>query len=75
MIRSSNSGISAIIDGYGRIQAGLDFGTVGVVDGTMPPRTAPIWHILLPSLNFGLLESLLILLVFFSRMSFIFRRN
>jgi apolipoprotein N-acyltransferase len=75
VIRNSNSGISAIIDGYGRIQAGLDFGAVGVVDGTMPPKTAPMWHNLSPLLNFGLLESLLILFAFFSRMSFIFRRN
>jgi apolipoprotein N-acyltransferase len=75
VIRNSNSGISAIIDGYGRIQAGLDFGTVGVIDGAMPPKTVPIRYILSPSLNFGLLESTLILLAFFSRMSFIFRRN
>ncbi|MDB5552224.1 MAG: Apolipoprotein N-acyltransferase [Rhizobium sp.] len=75
VIRNSNSGISAIIDGYGRVQAGLDFGTVGFIDSTLPPKTVPIWHNLSPLLNFGLLEGLLILLVFFSRMSFIFSRN
>jgi len=75
VIRNSNSGISAIIDGYGRVQAGLDFGTVDFIDGALPPRTVPIWHMWSPSLNFGLLESILILFAFFSRMSFIFRRN
>ena len=75
VIRNSNSGISAIIDGYGRVQAGLDFGTVGSIDGALPPRIMPIWHNLSPLRNFGLLESILILLAFFSRMSFIFRRN
>ena len=75
VIRNSNSGISAIIDGHGRVLAGLDFGAVGVVDGALPPRTVPFWYNLSSSLNFGLLTGLLILLVFLSRMSFIFRRN
>lgn len=75
VIRNSNSGISAVIDPYGRVQTGLDFGMVGIVDSAIPLKTVPFRHAELRTLNFGLLTSLLILLAFFSRMSFIFRRN
>ena len=34
LIRNSNSGISAVIDGYGRIIEGLDYGTVGFMDAS-----------------------------------------
>lgn len=42
VIRSANTGISGIIDGYGRVMVSLDLGTRGVVDGFLPtalPRT------------------------------------
>ena len=75
VIRNSNSGISAMIDPYGRVVKGLDFGAVGIVDSAIPLKTAPFRHAGLRSLNFGLLTALLILFAFFSRMSFIFHRN
>ncbi len=37
VIRAANSGVSAIIDSYGRIQASLELGSSGVVDGVVPP--------------------------------------
>ena len=36
MVRAANNGISAIIDGYGRIVNSLDLGEAGVVDGPLP---------------------------------------
>jgi apolipoprotein N-acyltransferase len=37
VIRAANSGISAIIDAYGRVQKSLPLERVGVVDGFLPP--------------------------------------
>jgi apolipoprotein N-acyltransferase len=40
LIRAANSGISAIIDPYGRILASLPLGVEGVLDGALPRPTA-----------------------------------
>lgn len=75
VIRSSNSGVSAVIDGYGRVLAGLDFGAVGVIDSAIPPKI----DLPVPSptraLYFWLLELGLILIPIFTRLSFSFTRN
>jgi apolipoprotein N-acyltransferase len=36
LVRAANSGISAIVDSYGRIQSSLGVGEAGVVDGELP---------------------------------------
>jgi apolipoprotein N-acyltransferase len=36
IVRAANSGISAIIDSYGRVRASLDLGLRGVLDGSLP---------------------------------------
>lgn len=41
LARAANTGISAIIDSYGRIEASLDLGSEGVLDGTLPAALAP----------------------------------
>jgi apolipoprotein N-acyltransferase len=41
MVRAANTGISAIIDAYGRIKASLPLGTEGVLDGTLPASLQP----------------------------------
>ena len=41
LIRAANTGISAIVDPYGRFTARLPLGTVGVLDGSLPARIAP----------------------------------
>lgn len=75
IVRSSNSGISAIIDGYGRVLDGLDFGAVGVIDGIIPSRTEVPLPKFLRDLYFWLLELCLILGPLFTRLSFVFTRN
>lgn len=75
VIRNSNSGVSAIIDGYGRIRAGLDFGAVGVIDGALPPRIPLPIPARSRDIYFWLVELSLILAPIFTRLSFSFRRN
>jgi apolipoprotein N-acyltransferase len=41
MVRGGNTGISAIIDPYGRVEAKLGLGEAGVVDGFLPKLIAP----------------------------------
>lgn len=44
IIRAANNGISAIIDGKGRIFSRIELNAVGVIDGTLPmPLAAPIY--------------------------------
>jgi len=41
LARAANTGISAIIDSYGRIETSLDLGSEGILDGTLPAPLAP----------------------------------
>ena len=41
MIRVANTGISAIIDAYGRILQSLPLGEEGLIDGRLPREAAP----------------------------------
>ncbi|MGE0007257.1 MAG: apolipoprotein N-acyltransferase [Parvibaculaceae bacterium] len=41
LARAANTGISAIIDAYGRTTASLPLGTQGVLDGTLPASLPP----------------------------------
>ncbi len=36
LVRSANTGISAIVDAYGRVTARLDLGRRGIIDGVLP---------------------------------------
>jgi apolipoprotein N-acyltransferase len=40
LIRAANTGISAIIDPYGRVLARLPLGAEGVLDGSLPQNIA-----------------------------------
>jgi apolipoprotein N-acyltransferase len=48
MIRAANTGVSAVIDAYGRILASLDMEREGVIDHPLPPARAETlyarWH-------------------------------
>ena len=41
LVRAANSGISAVVDGYGRVVASLPLGATGVVDAGLPRALAP----------------------------------
>jgi apolipoprotein N-acyltransferase len=44
LIRAANTGISAIVDPYGRVLAELPLGAEGVLDGGLPQRIeAPVF--------------------------------
>jgi apolipoprotein N-acyltransferase len=75
VLRNSNSGISAIIDGYGQVKQGLDFDAVGVIDGKIPPKVTVAFSSENRTRNFWLLELALLLAPLFTRVSFIFGRN
>lgn len=41
LLRAANTGISGIVDGYGRVQGQLGLGMRGVLDGDLPAALAP----------------------------------
>ncbi len=41
LVRDANSGISAIVDAYGRVRQSLGLGLAGIVDGSLPPALPP----------------------------------
>jgi apolipoprotein N-acyltransferase len=48
MIRAANTGVSAVIDAYGRVLVSLDMEQQGIIDHTLPPSRAATpyaqWH-------------------------------
>ena len=40
MIRAANTGVSAVIDAYGRVLASLDMQQEGIIDHRLPPPRA-----------------------------------
>jgi apolipoprotein N-acyltransferase len=75
VIRNSNSGISAVIDAHGNVLSGLDFQVKGFIDTILPSRETPLTSPATKRVNFGLLELIIFLIVFLTRVSFILRRN
>lgn len=41
LVRAANTGISAIVDSYGRLRGSLALGTAGVLDGALPAALPP----------------------------------
>ena len=59
LVRDANSGISAVIDGFGREIAVAPLGAEGVLDAELPVQLAPTWQS-----RFGSVSAMLIGLVF-----------
>jgi apolipoprotein N-acyltransferase len=56
--RAANSGISAVIDSYGRVRARLDLGLRGVLDNDLPVALPPT-----PYARYGNIVMLALLLI------------
>jgi apolipoprotein N-acyltransferase len=54
LLRAANSGISAIVDPYGRVISSLGLGKEGVLDGRLPQRLAPPLYATFPFLSWFL---------------------
>jgi apolipoprotein N-acyltransferase len=59
LVRAANSGVSAVIDGYGRILVSAPLGAEGVLDSALPKALAPTWQY-----RWGSLTALAIALAF-----------
>ncbi len=75
LVRAANSGISAIVDPYGRVRARLDVGERGVLDGALPASLPPTVYA-----RFGdILPAILLLLVasiaIATRIPLVFQKN
>ena len=44
LVRAANSGISAIVDSYGRVERSLGVGAAGLVDGDLPASLPPTFY-------------------------------
>ena len=75
MVRVANSGISALVDPFGRVAKGLNFGVVGAFDVDLPPRVAPLIPPSEQMRNGLILQFIALAVALFSRMSFVFREN
>ena len=63
VIRSANSGISAVVDPYGRVLGSLPLGERGVLDSTLPRRLAPTLYSRLGDILLVVIAGLAIALV------------
>ena len=75
LVRSANSGISAVVDPLGRIVAGAALDARGAVDSTFGVSNVSIWNNADRNLNFWLVILAVALAAGVSRVGFIFRIN
>ena len=70
MVRAANTGISGIIDPYGRVKASLSLGTSGIIDAKLPVAAPQTIHS-----RFGKMLFLLMLFLFLGWNQLIRRRT
>ncbi|MGQ0677314.1 MAG: apolipoprotein N-acyltransferase, partial [Rhodospirillales bacterium] len=70
LVRSANTGVSGIVDAYGRVTARLDLGRTGVIDAKLPRAIdAPLYGRWGDWAAFGFLAAAALLCVMLARMS------
>ena len=69
IVRTANTGISAVIDSMGRIVARLDLGVEGVLDSGLPAASDPTPYVRFRDIPVAILVVLTLLLVFRRRMA------
>jgi len=65
--RSANTGVSALIDPYGRVLHSLALNTQGVIDATLPAALAPTFYARLGDISFAFMVLLAGLLFFWRK--------
>jgi apolipoprotein N-acyltransferase len=75
VIRAANTGISAIIDPLGGIEAGLDYGQKGIIDATLSSKAGDVLSSDARKTNFWLLFITMLIVALFSRYGLVSRKN
>jgi apolipoprotein N-acyltransferase len=75
LIRSANTGISALVDPFGRLTKALAYDQKGVIDSTIGGAAVPHWHNNSRENYFWLLMAAMVLIASVSRAGFKFRTN
>jgi apolipoprotein N-acyltransferase len=75
LVRAANSGISAIVDPYGRVRASLGLGASGIVDGVLPAPLGPTIQASLGDFGFLLLIAIAVAAIVANRLTVKFTRN
>ncbi|MCJ8520425.1 apolipoprotein N-acyltransferase [Pseudorhizobium tarimense] len=70
LLRDANSGISAVVDPYGRIVNGSAFNSKGVVDASIAGGTVPTWNGSVRKMNFWLILFAMFLIAAIARSGF-----
>jgi apolipoprotein N-acyltransferase len=75
LIRGANTGVSAVVDPFGRLIRGLDYNQKGVMDATLGGISIPHWDVNAREQHFWLVLALMLLIAAISRAGFNFRTN
>ena len=75
LIRGANSGISTVVDSYGRVVAGLDFDKRGVLNATIARKPELFWNEHSRMRNFWLIIAGIIIVAAGARIGFISGKN